>query len=216
MSSVLRPVGGQPPGVYWRRRLLLLAVLVVVLLILGRACGVLGGSDSTSTPTPSVTSTSTATPQPTSKPTATATPTAKPTATSRATTAAGICKDSQVRVFATAEDDQNPVGGPVRVRFVVATDSDTKCLRDIGPAANGVVITSEGRRIWSSDDCTPGGEPNVRPISKSAPYAVTVSWQGDVSRPGCPTARPKAPAGSYSVTGRNGDVTGAPNTFTLG
>jgi len=212
VSSVLRPVGGQPPGVYWRRRLLLLAVLVVVLLILGRACGVLGGSDSTSTPTPSVTSTSTATPKPTSKPTATATPTAKPTAT----TAAGICKDSQVRVFATAEDDQNPVGGPVRVRFVVATDSDTKCLRDIGPAANGVVITSEGRRIWSSDDCTPGGEPNVRPISKSAPYAVTVSWQGDVSRPGCPTARPKAPASSYSVTGRNGDVTGAPNTFTLG
>jgi hypothetical protein len=214
VSSVLRPVGGQPPGVYWRRRLVLLAIVVVVLLILGRACGVLGGSDPVSDPSPSVSPTASATPTATTTPKPTPSATTKPTAT--ATTAGGACKDSQVRVFATAEDDQNPVGGPVRIRFVVATDSDTTCLRDVGPAANEVVITSEGRRIWSSDDCTPGGEPNVRPISKSAPYAVTVSWQGDVSRPGCPTARPKAPAGSYSVTGRNGDVTGSPDTFTLG
>jgi len=215
VSSVLSPVGGEPSGVYWRRRLVVLAVLIVVLLLVGRACGIYGGSSTPTAATPS-TSPTTQTKKPTTTPSTSTAPkaSAKPTTTS--TTATVACKNSQVRVFVTVENQQNPVGGPARIRFVVATDSDTKCLRDVGPAKNEVVITSEGRRIWSSDDCTPGGSPNVLPISKSSPYAVTVSWQGDVSRPGCPTARPKAPAGSYSVTGRNGGVTSTPATFTLG
>jgi hypothetical protein len=126
------------------------------------------------------------------------------------------CDPASVEVTATVADEQYPVGGPVPIRYVVKTDSSTECLRDVGPAANTVTVTSEGRRIWSSDDCTPGGEPDVRRISESKPFAVTVTWQGDVSRPGCESPRPKAPAGSYDVKGRNGDVTGPADSFTLG
>jgi hypothetical protein len=203
------PVGPLPPSVYWRRRLIILAVVLVVLLLLTRACGVWGGNASSSTPAPTATPTASKT----ATPTRSATPTTKPTATSAAIKA---CTDSQVRVFARPAKTQNPVGGPVQIDFVVTTGSDTACTRDVGSAKDEVVITSDGRRIWSSDDCNPGGEPDVRRISKSEPFSVTVTWDGSVSQKGCPSPRSKAPAGSYLSTGRNGDVTGPGSAFTLG
>lgn len=212
VSSVVRPVGEQPPAVYWRRRLLIVAVVAVVGLLLLRACG---GSDATPVVDPSAAPTPTAT----EGSTATPTPTTSPKATTNASTTAGAvtaCDPADVRVTATVADEQYPVGGPVPIRFVVTTTKKNDCVRDVGAAANTVTITSDDRRIWSSDDCTPGGDADLRRISESKPFAVTVTWQGDVSRPGCESPRPKAPAGTYDVRGRNGDITGPKDTFTLG
>lgn len=223
VSSVVRPVGDQPPGVYWRRRVLIVGIGLIVLFFVLRACG--GSGDEpvvapAGTPTTTATPTSAVTTEPTVDQTPTATNAASTPAASAtsATNSAGAsaCDAANVQVTASVADEQFPVGGPVPIRFVVRTDSDTECLRDVGAAANTVTITSEGRRIWSSDDCTPGGEVDIRPISQTKPFAVTVTWQGDVSRPGCESPRPKAPAGSYTVQGRNGDVTGPRDTFTLG
>ena len=204
------PVGPLPPSTYWRRRLLLLVVVLLVLLVVTRACGVWGGSNaSTPTPTPS--------PSPTATATRTATPTPTPSkSTKPTTTAIKACTDAEVLVFARPAKAQYPVGGPVSIKYVVTTTSDTACTRDIGSAKDEVVITSDGRRVWSSDDCNPGGSPDVRPISRTSPYAVTVTWDGTVSQPGCPSPKPKAPAGSYLSTGRNGEVTGPGSRFTLG
>lgn len=102
------------------------------------------------------------------------------------------------------------------MRFVVASNSDTSCLRDVGGTQNELRITSaSGKRIWSSDDCNPGGAAKVRPISKSAPYAVTVEWNGKISKPGCSGAQPEAPSGSYVIVARNGDVKSQPEPITL-
>jgi hypothetical protein len=211
----VRPVGDQPAGVYWRRRILIVGLALIVLFFVLRACG---GDDQApvvspaSTPTTTATETAAATPSPTQT---AVTPTTSPTPT---TTSAAVaaCDPASVRVTATVTDEQYPVGGPVPIRFVVRTNTTEECLRDVGAAANTVTVTSEGRRIWSSDDCTPGGEPDIRRISQTKPFAVTVTWQGDVSRPGCASPRPKAPAGTYDVQGRNGDVTGPKDSFTLG
>jgi hypothetical protein len=89
-------------------------------------------------------------------------------------------------------------------------------LRDVGGSQNEVRITSaSGKRIWSSDDCNPGGAANVRPISKSSPYAVTVEWNGKVSKPGCSGSKPEASNGSYAIVGRNGDVKSQPEPLIL-
>lgn len=211
----MRPVGDQPPAVYWRRRILILGVALVVLFVVLRACGG-GDAEPVAAPASTPTSAATQTPEPTPTSTATtATPTPTPT-TSTTVAAVAACDPASVRVTATVADEQYPVGGPVPIRFVVRTNTPTECLRDVGATANTVTVTSEGRRVWSSDDCTPGGAPDVRRISQTKPFAVTVTWQGDVSRPGCASPRPKSPAGTYDVQGRNGDVIGPKDTFTLG
>lgn len=212
VSSVVRPVGDQPPAVYWRRRLLIAGVLLVVAFFLFRACS---GDDAVPVAEPSPSPTTTAAVSTSPSPSASAKPTASPSP-KPAASAVASCDPADLRVTATVADEQYPVGGPVPIRFVVKTSTDSECLRDVGAAANTVTVTSEGRRIWSSDDCTPGGDPDVRRISASKPFAVTVTWQGDVSRPGCESPRPKAPAGAYDVKGRNGDVTGPKDSFTLG
>jgi len=216
VSSLLNPVGDKPVRVYWRRRIEILVVLVVLVLFVGKACG--GGSQpvADNTPIPAVTTTSSATPTPSASTAVSASPTSAPSPSVAQIPAKGGCEDSQVRVYVTAEGLENPVGGPVLMRFVVATNSDTTCLRDVGGTQNEVRITSaSGNRIWSSDDCNPGGAANVRPISQSSPYAVTVEWNGKVSKPGCTGPKPEASKGSYAVVARNGDVKSQPEPLIL-
>jgi hypothetical protein len=206
-----------PDRIYWRRRILVLVVVVLVVAALVWACG----PDDDQTPAAAPASPSATSPEPTATvapSVAASVPAATTTAaTSRAAaTPGGPCSDGDIEVTASVADPQYPVGGPVPIRFVVSSTADEPCTRDVGAAENTVTISSEGRRIWSSDDCTPGGDPDVRTLSPDASYTVTVTWQGDVSRPGCQSPRPKAPAGEYSVVGRNGDVTGSADSFTLG
>lgn len=212
-------MGSQPPGVYWRRRILLGAGVLVILLLIGRACD--GTTQTDGQPaTPGLTASSTPSPSPSATGVPATTPlTPTPTAQSSSSASAAVgrtCADAQVRVYVTAEEEQNPVGGPARVRFVVATTSATPCLRDVGRVRNEVQVRSGSRRIWSSDDCAPGGAPNLREISRTTPFAVTVEWNGQISKPGCPKAQPAAPAGSYSWVGRNGSVLSDAEPFTLG
>jgi hypothetical protein len=219
VSSVVDPVGPLPKAVYWRRRLIVLVVALLALFLLLRACG---GADGAPVSDPSGTDPATtdqASDAPgTSTPSPSPSPMERPTtaATTTAAVATGACADDAIAVTATVAEEQYPVGGPVPIRFVVRSTAEQPCTRDVGAAANTVTIRSEGRRIWVSDDCTPGGDPDVRTLRQGEAFAVTVTWQGDVSRPGCESPRPKAPAGAYEVLGRNGDVTGPPDRFTLG
>jgi hypothetical protein len=211
VSSLANPVGPLPDGVYWRRRLVVLGVAALLVIGLVWACSPEG--DQTPTSTPATATPSTSAPATTSEPAPT---TAAPTTARASSTPGGPCVEDDIEVTATVADAQYPVGGPVPIRFVVRSTADDPCTRDVGAAENTVTIRSEDRRIWSSDDCTPGGDPDVRTLSPDEPYAVTVTWQGDVSRPGCESPRPQAPPGDYSVVGRNGGVTGSADSFTLG
>lgn len=212
----MTPRGSLPPGVYWVRRLLVL--LVVVALLLGlRWVGqrLFGGSDdggATPTPTSSPTS-ATPTTSPTASPTK-ASPTASPTASPSATTVA-LCADDDIKVTAGTDAASYPVGSTPRLRMRIQNVSSKACRRDIGGAQNELLITSGSARVWSSDDCNPGGDPQVATIQPGQSYSVTVTWLGKLSKKGCPADMPEAQPGSYKLTGRNGDVTSPATSFAL-
>jgi hypothetical protein len=80
---------------------------------------------------------------------------------------------------------------------------------------NELVITSGSARVWSSDDCNEGGSAQVVTLKPDQSYSVSVTWLGRVSKKGCPADQPLADAGTYKLTGRNGDVKSDPATFAL-
>jgi hypothetical protein len=214
----MHPVGPQSPGTYWLRRLLVLAV--VVALLLGIRWLLVGGDEEptasgTQSPSPSASPTSTA---PDASGSPTATPTASPTTSPTATAAPGPdgqCADAAISVTATTDAASYTVGSTPRLRMRIENTSGKACKRDVGAAQNELVITSGSTRVWSSDDCNPGGDPNVVTLEPGQSYSVSVTWLGRLSQKGCPADQPLAEAGTYKLTGRNGEVTSEPAVFAL-
>jgi hypothetical protein len=97
----------------------------------------------------------------------------------------------------------------------IQNTSSTPCRRDIGAAQNELLISSGAARVWSSDDCNPGGSPQVQTIQPGQSFSVTVAWLGKLSKKGCPADMPEAQAGSYRLVGRNGTAVSAAAAFAL-
>jgi hypothetical protein len=89
------------------------------------------------------------------------------------------------------------------------------CLRDVGAAKNELLISSGSTHVWSSDDCNPGGAAQVATLQPGASYSVSVTWLGRLSQKGCPANQPLAQKGSYTLVGRNGDVSSTAAVFSL-
>jgi hypothetical protein len=220
VSTVIHPTGPQSPGVYWVRRAVVLLVLIVALLgarwlLTGR------GGDGTPVASPSGSPSGSSSPAATSsspKPSTTsASP--KPSATSASpkpsSTAVTACTKSQLSVTASTDAASYPTGSTPRLRMKIENSSGKACTRDIGAPQNELVITSGTTRVWSSDDCNPGGTPQVVTMAPGQSYSVSVTWLGHLSQKGCPANQPIAGKGTYKLTGRNGDVTSSAATFAL-
>lgn len=211
----MHPVGPQAPGTYWLRRLLVLAV--VIALLLGIRWLLTGGDEepsasATQSPSPSASPSTTASPSGSAAPSDTPTPTASASATPAPD---GQCADSAISVTATTDAASYTVGSTPRLRMRIENTSGTACKRDVGAAQNELVITSGSTRVWSSDDCNPGGDPNVVTLDPGQSYSVSVTWLGLLSQKGCPADQPLAEAGTYNLTGRNGEVASEPAVFAL-
>lgn len=223
----MRPVGPQPPSVYWVRRAVVLVVLAaivagIVWLVAGRG----GGPTGTASPDPSDTPAATpamsvTTPAPSASPTK-ATPkptktTATPKPTKTATTPAAItaCPDSAIQVVASTDAASYKIGATPRLRMQITNSSTASCKRDVGASANELIVNQDGKRFWSSDDCNPGGKADVVTLEPGQSYSVSLGWLGRGSQPGCPADQPAATAGTYELVGRNGDVMSSPQKFAL-
>ncbi|HEY7859171.1 MAG TPA: hypothetical protein VIC82_11800 [Candidatus Nanopelagicales bacterium] len=221
MSHVIHPVGPQPPSVYWVRRVL---VAIVVVLIIGGAVWLIGGRSGgtapvaspsvSASPTPSASKQS-ATPTPSATPTKqeSAAPSKTPTSTPTATTPK--CKDSDISVTASTDAATYPVGSTPKLRMQITNTSSHACVRDVGALPNTLIINKGGTKFWSSDDCSPGGAAGPATIAAGQSYSVSVTWPGRASAQGCPANQPAASAGSYTLIGRNGNVSSAPAPFSL-
>lgn len=220
-----RPVGPEAESTYWLRRAVL-AVGVVLLLVL--LTTLVGGGDDPDTlagdaspspspvagPTTSPTASPSGTASPTASPRGTASPSASPGATPTSSPG-GRCDPDALTIEPAADQDSYSVGSSPRLSLTVANTGSTPCTLDLGQAQVELVVTSGGDRIWSSDDCAPGGEPGIVTLEPREPAVQRVTWNGLRSQPGCPGDRTRAEAGTYRVAGRVGDQRATGDSFTL-
>ena len=216
VDSLLSPVGPEPPSVYWKRRALVIGG--VLLVIIGLIMLWPSGGDTESTSADAGASPSAA-PAASGSPAPSGTPSTPGTASSAASPSAPApttdCLDSEIELRTTVDTPAPKVGTPVTMTMTIANISGVPCTRDVGAAVNQFTITSGGYRVWSSDDCNPGGQNQIETIPPDQAFAVQATWPSVITSPGCPTPQQAAQPGTYDVAGSNGAVTGVATRFSL-
>jgi hypothetical protein len=212
MASLLRPTGPLPAGVYWFRRSLVVAVVLVVVLGGWWVVGGLGqGSAASQGLGPSGSHSPTASPTRSAAPTHTARSTRSPTAAATVTT----CPDSVVRVLAVTGESFYPPGTAASLTVQITNTSVASCRRDVGQAALELLVYAGKTRVWSSNDCNPGGGHALVTLKPGQTFGSTVKWDRQTSAPGCPSGRPKATAGAYQLVARSLSLSSAAAPFSL-
>lgn len=195
MALHWRPVGPEPASTYWQRRAVVATGLVLA-LALGSSVLTGGGDEpdelaQAPRPTPSATSAGVL---------ASPTPSASPSA------AVAICQPEALTIEAVTDAESYAVGATPRLTLRVTNTGTAPCTRDLGQAAVELVVFSGRDRIWSSDDCAPGGPKDVTTLEPGTPAVQRVTWNGRRSRPGCAGEKEQAAAGTYRVQGRVGQL----------
>lgn len=192
----LRPVGPLPSAVYWRRRLVVLVVPVLALVGLRACSGSEASTETLAVPTPTPTPATAAEPAPASSPAAEPVPAPAPVA----------CADVDLTVTATTDVETYELGQTPRLRLSVVNSSGVPCVRDVGPGAVELRVLSGEDRIWSSDDCAPGGDPGTQELAPGQEITVEVPWAGRRSLPECSGPMARALPGTYRVVGTVGPL----------
>ena len=166
MSTIRKPVGPQPSGVYWRRRLLavlgLVAIITIIVLILVRPGS--GGTPAASS-TPSASDATVAEPS---------------TAPTPAAVEGAPCDPAVVSVNAAIDTNSYAAGQLPQLSFSITNTSGTSCSFNVGTTQQTFVITSGEEQYWSSKDCETGPidsdlllEPNTPVTSAAIPWDRT-------------------------------------------
>ena len=208
---VFRPIGDLPPSVYWVRRLILLAVLLVCVAVVWWLWPNDGDDTSPTSDEPTPSATVSETPTDTETPE----PSDSETKEKNHTSNKPECDDSAIGVTVSADAETYTADEQPAFAFTVENISDKTCSRDVGQDANELQVTSGGTQVWSSDDCSPGGDQELDTLKPGDQFIQTVTWPRVESSEGCPTPQEDAPTGTYQVIARNGDVLSEPAVFVL-
>ena len=201
MALHWRPVGPEPAHTYWLRRAVVVLGVAMILSGLLQMLGVGDDEDRVAQEPPEAAAVLTPSPSPS----ASADPSASPGATPTPSASAAPCTDEALTVEAAAAEDTYAVGDQPRLQLEITNTGAAPCVRDLGQAAVELQVVSGGDRIWSSDDCAPGGDADLTVLQPGEAEASTVTWPGTRSRPGCTGDDEPAEAGTYRVVGRVGE-----------
>jgi len=242
---VLHPVGPLPAPVYWRRRALALAGVIAVLTLLGTTLAGGDGTQAAGAPAGSgqpAASAGTATGSPVS-PSPSGTPTITPPPLEQSGPADGgpglgsgadpgtettaspsptpspdkprPCPDSAIRLTVKTFAPAYRVGAMPVIALTVQNVSTATCTRDLGAAQQEVLLYAGATRLWSSNDCYPGGLRDVQALLPRERATFSVTWSGLSSRPHCAGTRTRVGPGRYRLFGRLGTLRSAAATLTL-
>ena len=219
MSSVLHPVGPEPPQTYWVRRILVLASVILVVAVVtalimtqtnsaavsATPTPVAPAETASAAPTPSVTPQQSASTAP-KAPTATS-PTVKPKPAQASVQAPA--KPTRVPVYACPGDElRATLTGKARLKtgkankfeISLINGSGQTCRVTVSRASFELKIYSGTDRIWSTDDCTKAVRKITTNVKPERAVAWTMKWDGRRSRDNC-KKRPEIPrAGTYYAT----------------
>lgn len=222
MSSVLRPRGPAKSSVYWRRRAVALLVVlgVPLLLVVLVVNGLSSEPEQQAQPEPQASGAAgeipaDPEPEPSAEPEAGADAAAEAEAEAAAEPVVEQCPDDGIAVAVSLDAEAYPSGANPAVTMTITNAAGNDCLRDIGPGANEIVITSGGQHVWSSDDCDPSQDVDEQLLPAGVDAATTVTWERVLSAPGCGGSGAAAQSGTYVVEGRNGSVVSEPVRFVL-
>ena len=218
VSSLLHPVGPEPPGVYWLRR----AAFVLAIFTLGLgAWWAVDAIRSSDAPPPtevvaggsaSPSAASSDSPPSSAEPSQPAEPSVEPTVVEDNTKE---CTDAAIAVEAKTDGRRYPVGSTPRLTMTITNVGDVACSRDVGTKANELEITSGGYHVWSSDDCAKNSKSKVVTLQPGDVVASSITWDGRLSQKGCPATDRTAKAGRYDLIARNGEVRSEKQGFAL-
>lgn len=219
VSSLIHPVGPEPPGVYWLRRAAF--VLAIVTLALGMWWGIDAIRQSDNPPTPAASASAAPSAQASAGQSAeagaasqeaSAEPTPEPTVVAEDSKE---CPDTAIVVEAKSDAKSYPVDSTPRLTMTITNAGDISCTRDVGTKANELEITSGGFHVWSSDDCAKNSKSKVVTLRPGDTVASSITWDGRLSQKGCPNQGKFAKAGRYDLIARNGEVRSEKQPFAL-
>lgn len=198
MSNVLRPVGPEPPKVYWIRRLVVVALVVLLVVIVASLFS--GGGGDGADPSASPTPTEDVTEDPSQTPDEDA---------DAADAEAVDCLPENLTVALTPATRVWTVGTAPTFTATVTNTGSTPCTVDTGADHVELLVTSGSDRIWSSVDCpSETAEASrlrlLRPGAEDVDPAVV--WPGVRSAEECPTGLPTPRAGTYRAVLTVGEV----------
>jgi hypothetical protein len=201
----MQPIGPESPSIYWVRRAALLVIVLFILFGLVWLFRAVTGAPSAPTPVA----------EPTVAESESATPDAGLTSLTPVTTDPIDCVDSAILVEATTDSSTYKVGKEPVLSLSIENIGSVACLRDVGPKANELEVKSGGYHVWSSDDCSSNNKTKVVTLEPGDKVASTITWNGQLSEPGCPEISTAAKVGRYEVIGRNLDVSSDATPFAL-
>ena len=200
-NAVLRPVGPEQPGVYWRRRALLLAVVAVAVVLLAWGCtGGWGG-------------------RPTARATGTATPSLQPTSpvtTTPGRSALPACRPEQLKVTGATDATTYGAGATPRLSATLTNVGDHPCRFDSSPSARNWTILSGSDRVWSTADCPQSHLVASARLRRGRSVTYAVTWDRHRSTRGCASPGAVAHAGTYRLYVTVDRITSAAAVFRLG
>ncbi|MBW9209480.1 hypothetical protein KV100_07415 [Mumia sp. zg.B21] len=199
MSSVMRPSGKLPPGVYWRRRLVVLTAVLLLGWLALRVIG--GGDDQKAGGEPPATSTSVAR----TEPSATTAPTrahkprkAKDVAVDvRLAAVDGVCPPETVFVTPSVVEGAR-AGGTVPVTLRVSSTATKPCTVRIDPSTFVLSVKSKDTTVWDTQAC---GEIQGRTVDVHPTWAtvIDVTWDGRANADTCDEEGAFAKPAPYSA-----------------
>ncbi|HVS69481.1 MAG TPA: hypothetical protein VHE56_13090 [Mycobacteriales bacterium] len=193
MSSVLYPVGPQPPRVYWVRRLVVLGVPLLLILIIAVSCvGGGGGKKSPSAgsgPTTSPTQTQTSDPN-----------------------AACVPGDLSATLAVDASDGIYQIGDTPTFTATITNVSASSCKFTSAPANEIWTVVSGADKFWTTAGCPAGTGSTTKSLAAGGTQKLTITWQGKRELPGC-THGSSAPVGTYVLRARLDGVKAQPAVF---
>lgn len=186
MSTVLRPVGPNPPRVYWVRRLVVMVALGAVIvggvaLVRAVASGV--GPASSAAPAG-----------------AEATTGADAKVAEGAPAVPVDCTAADLQLSLVADAAQYPSGANPVLQASVTNIGTAPCTVDAGDVAREVVVSSGADRIWSTKDCASADTASRQLLlAAGARDPIDIAWGRVRSAEGCPADLPTPRAGTYQA-----------------
>jgi hypothetical protein len=126
------------------------------------------------------------------------------------------CPSAGMVVSLTADGDD--FGGTARPEFtvsVVSTSGQT-CAFNVGARYLTLVIDSGGVREWGSADCYRGAGVKIAMLTRGVPVQQKITWNRELSSPGCRMAPTAAQPGTYTATASDAGVSSHIVVFMLG